>query len=92
MSDNNINTLYSALFDTLQAVRENRTSPDQAQAVVKIAQTIINAAKVEVDFYRATDAPATRDSFFDINPSPKPLAPTKSHVRSIEHSRLSVPI
>jgi hypothetical protein len=54
MSD--INTLRSALFETLAALKD-KDKPmdlDRARAICDVSQTIINSAKVEVDFVKAT--------------------------------------
>ncbi len=53
---NDINTLRTALFETLNGLR-NKEAPldlDRAKAINDTAQTIINTAKVEVDFCRVT--------------------------------------
>jgi hypothetical protein len=52
----NINELRSALFETLQAVKSGTMDIDRAKAVSDVAQTIINTAKVEIDYIKATDA------------------------------------
>ncbi|ADP15380.1 hypothetical protein [Achromobacter xylosoxidans] len=52
----NIDALRDHLFATLAALRDP-TQPmdiDRAKAVSEVAQTIINSAKVEVDFMRQT--------------------------------------
>jgi len=51
-----INDLRSTLFDTLQAVKEGKMEIDRAKAVSDIAQTIINTAKAEIDYAKATGA------------------------------------
>lgn len=51
MSD--INTLREALFDTLAALKNKTIDLDRAKAINETAQTIINTAKVEVDFMKA---------------------------------------
>jgi len=56
MSD--INTLRTALFETLVALKD-KTAPmdlDRARAICDVSQTIINSAKVEVDYMKATGA------------------------------------
>lgn len=53
---NDINALRTALFDTLRGL-QNKEDPldvDRAKAINETAQTIINTAKVEVDFCRTT--------------------------------------
>lgn len=53
---NDINALREVLFDTLRGLK-NKEDPldvDRAKAINETAQTIINTAKVEVDFCRTT--------------------------------------
>jgi hypothetical protein len=55
---NNIETLRDHLFATLAALQD-KTAPmdiERAKAVSDIAQTIINSAKVEVEYAKATGA------------------------------------
>lgn len=53
---NDITTLRNILFETLGALRskDNPMEIDRAKMINETAQTIINSAKVEVDFARAT--------------------------------------
>lgn len=53
---NDITTLRDRLFETLDALKdkENPMEIERAKAVSDIAQVIINSAKVEVDYARAT--------------------------------------
>lgn len=48
-----IETLRDHLFDALDALKAGSMDVDHAKAVSDIAQTIINSAKVEVEFMRA---------------------------------------
>jgi len=53
---NDITTLRDSLFDTLNALKD-KNSPmdlDRAKMISDVAQTIINSAKVEVDYLKAT--------------------------------------
>lgn len=53
---NKISDLRNHLFATLEALRD-KDSPmeiDRAKAISEVAQTIINSAKVEVEFIRET--------------------------------------
>ncbi|MET4727384.1 hypothetical protein ABIE09_001178 [Lysobacter enzymogenes] len=55
---NKIEDVRNHLFETLEALLD-RSAPmdiDRARAVAEVAQTIINSAKVEVDFMRVTDS------------------------------------
>ncbi|MCC7041072.1 MAG: hypothetical protein IT516_12260 [Burkholderiales bacterium] len=49
----NIENLREHLFDALDALKDGTMDVARAKAVSDIAQTIINSAKVEVDFMRA---------------------------------------
>lgn len=49
----NIETLREHLFDALDSLKAGTMDTDKAKAVSDLAQTIINTAKVEVDFMRA---------------------------------------
>ena len=51
---NTISTLYDALFETLQAARAGTMDIERVKAINDTAQTIVNAAKVEVDHMRVT--------------------------------------
>ena len=50
-----ITDLREALFATLQAVRDGSLDVDKARTVNEVAKTIIDTAKVEVDYLRVTD-------------------------------------
>lgn len=53
MSDT-ITELRTALFETLRAVRAGEIDLDRARQVNEIGKTLIDSAKVEVDYLRAT--------------------------------------
>lgn len=50
----NISDLRETLFATLQAVKAGELDLDKARAVNEIAKTIVDTAKVEVDYLRAS--------------------------------------
>lgn len=52
----NIDKLRDHLFATLDGLRDkaNPISVEQAKAVAEVSQTIINSAKVEVEYLKAT--------------------------------------
>jgi uncharacterized protein (UPF0261 family) len=54
MSD--INTLRSHLFAALEGLKDGSLDLDRAKAIAEMGQTLINSAKVEVDYCRATGA------------------------------------
>lgn len=49
-----INDLRETLFAALQAVKDGSMDLDKARAVNEIGKTIIDSAKVEVDYLRVT--------------------------------------
>ena len=54
MSDKTINDLRAALFDALQKVKDGTMDLDKARAVNELGKTLIDSAKVEVDYLRTT--------------------------------------
>lgn len=68
-----IEDLREHLFATIQGVRDGSVSIEQAKTVSELSQVVVNTAKVEVDFVRATER---RDSRFlgivDDQPAPAP--------------------
>lgn len=50
----NINELREHLFDTLRGLKDGSVDVEKARAMSDVAQVIINTAKVEVDYLRAT--------------------------------------
>lgn len=56
MSGPHINQLRQHLLDTLTDLRnrENPMEPDRARAVAQVASVLVDSAKVEVDYLRAT--------------------------------------
>lgn len=49
-----LETLRTTLFETLQDVKSGKMEIDRARSICAISQTIINTAKVEIDFAEAT--------------------------------------
>jgi hypothetical protein len=54
MSDNS--TLREHLMDVVQGLKEKKIELDRAKAISDVAQTLINLAKVEVDYMKVTGA------------------------------------
>lgn len=56
MSGNNINKVREHLFNTLEALsnKEDPMDLDRAKTISDVCQTIINSAKVEVDYLKVT--------------------------------------
>jgi hypothetical protein len=58
MARNKINDLRDHLFEVIELLKDEEQTHmtiEKAEAISHIAQTIINTAKVEVDYIRATD-------------------------------------
>lgn len=70
-----INGLYTVLFETIAAVRAGTMPLETAEAVNDLSQTAINAAKVEVDFIKATDATAAKSQFLKALDTPATTTP-----------------
>lgn len=51
---NNIDELRSHLFDTLRGLKDGSVSVECAQAVSLVGKTIIDTAKVEIEFTKAS--------------------------------------
>lgn len=50
-----IGDLRDVMFDTLQLLKDKKITVEEAKAMSDIGQTIINSAKVEVDYIRANN-------------------------------------
>lgn len=72
-----ITALRAALFATLDAIRDGSIDLDKAKAINDTAQTIINTAKVEVEYMRHTGANVA-SNFVPIaaEPAKRPAEPT----------------
>jgi hypothetical protein len=51
-----LNDLRETLFATLEAVKDGSLDLDRARAVNEIGKTLVDTAKVEVDYLRTTGA------------------------------------
>lgn len=89
MAKNKITDLRDHLFETIELLkdRDNPMALDRAEVISKVAQTIINAAKVEVDLVKALDASAPGSaSFFNLpeeNRDLSKLPPTNDRWRNV---------
>lgn len=75
---NDVTELREILFDTIRKLKDkdNPMDIDRAEAINHSAQTIINTAKVEVDYIRATGA-MTQTDFLPVLQI-KPVAPLQN--------------
>lgn len=51
---NKIEDLRDHLFETIEGLKDKSMDLDRAHAIVEVAQTIVNSAKVEVEHVKAT--------------------------------------
>lgn len=85
---NNIETLREHLFETLTALRD-KTNPmdiERAKAVSDVAQVIINTAKVEVEYAKATGA--TGSSFLELGAVKTPNGALPPGITGITQHRI----
>ena len=64
---NTMTDLRNHLFEVMEALKDEDKPMDiaRAKAVVDVAQTLVNSAKVEVEFLQAVDSCAATE-FFDM--------------------------
>lgn len=75
---NNIDDLRTHLFDAIRELKAGRIDIDKAKAISEIAQVIVNSAKVEVDYAKATGSKGS--GFLDKQPDlPKGITGTTVH-------------
>jgi hypothetical protein len=57
MAKNKITDLRDHLFETIELLKDKDSgmSVDKAKAIADVSQVIINTAKLEIDFVKATD-------------------------------------
>lgn len=69
---NSIDDLRTHLFDALRGLKNGSVDVEKAKAMSDIAQTIINSAKVEVEYIKASGSKGS--GFLDAS-GPKPELP-----------------
>lgn len=62
MARNKIEDLRNHLFETLERLKDGDIDVQTAKAMADVGQVIINSAKIEIDFIKATGS--TRDTGF----------------------------
>ena len=62
----NLHALREHLFDVIELLKTNKIEVEEAKAITQTAQTIINSAKVEVDFLKLRGDKATESEFLKI--------------------------
>lgn len=80
MADNDahdINALRAHLFATLEALRDenNPMELDRAKAIAEVAQVVINSARAEIEFARATEREVSSRFLLPAGTAPQPDKP-----------------
>jgi hypothetical protein len=78
---NNINDLRTHLFDALKGLKDGTVDIEKAKAMSDLAQVIVNSAKVEVDYAKATGSKGS--GFLEKSPE-LPSGITGVHVHRIK--------
>ena len=78
MAKNKIDDLRDHLFETIEALKDPDKPMDipRAKAVAEVARTIIDSAKVEVEFLKVTGA-AKSTNFLPVEPE-RPTIPARN--------------
>lgn len=86
---NTLEDLRSHLFETLKALREKEKPMDidRAKAISEVAKTVIDSAKVEVDYLRAVGSPEVELPVFGKLEAKKPALP--AGVNGVKTHKLS---
>jgi hypothetical protein len=66
MQNNTIKELREHLFDALRGLKDGSIKIETAQAMSDVSQTIINSAKMEVDYLKATGNTSAALTFVDV--------------------------
>lgn len=69
--NHDIQGLRARLFDTIDALKSGTLDVERAKAISELTQVVVNSAKVEVDFLRATER---HDSAFLVAGASRQLA------------------
>lgn len=66
MARNKITDLRDHLFEVLERLKDGEIDIETAQTMAEVSQVIINSAKIEVDFMKATGS-NTDSGFIKLN-------------------------
>jgi hypothetical protein len=86
MSKKTINDLRNALFETIEAVKSGNMEIERAKTISDLAQVIVNTAKVEVEYAKATDA--TGSTFLEMETMTAPEGALPQGITGIRQYRL----
>lgn len=63
MTPKNVDDLRATLFTVIDAVRDGTLPLDRAKSIAELTQVVVNSAKVEVDFLKASNGKAATTGF-----------------------------
>lgn len=66
---NKVEHLRQILFDTIKGLNAGDIKPEQAKIIGELTQVVVNSAKVEVDFIRATNGRGIASGFLGEQPA-----------------------
>jgi hypothetical protein len=66
MPKNKIDDLRNHLFETIELLKDGDIDIEKANAIASVAQTVINLAKVEVDYIKTVGGFGTRSPFIPL--------------------------
>lgn len=82
-----INDLRTHLFDAIEGLKAGSLDLDKARAIADIGQTVINSAKVEVDYLKATGN-TQGSGFLGQLPAPGQQTPAGDTVEKVAGGRV----
>lgn len=74
---NKVDDLRDILFDTIRGVKDGSMALDRARAVGELTQVVVNTAKVEVEFIKATNGKGRASGFLGQQPQAEPALPAE---------------
>ena len=87
MSKNNIDELRGHLFDTLRSLKDGSMSVETAQAMSLVGKTIIDTAKVEIEFTKASGE-TVESKFLEQGKAIETVAGNQNGILSVTKHRL----
>lgn len=80
--------LREALFATLDGVRNGTLDLDKARTINELGKTLIDSAKVEVDYLRVTNGDASEFLQVEAAPAPPPSTSWPAGITGVTRHRL----
>lgn len=84
---NKIEDLRAVLFESIRAVKDGSMPLDRAKMIGELTQVVVNSAKVEVEFIRATEGKGVASGFIGQQVPGEPDVPTGTLPRGFVGSR-----